>query len=187
MPTPEPENTDGFDAIFAPYPSDKTTHHTYGVTYDRLYPDLIARSKVTNVLEIGVYHGGSMYGWRDFFPNARITGIDVNPDYIFQDNRIHTALVDANDMVATTNFARDWGPFDLIVDDGPHDPRSQLSALLSLWEHVKPGGHYVIEDILADKYYNIMNYYSYFPGVLEDFRHISNIRNDVILTLTKGA
>jgi hypothetical protein len=127
-----------------------------------------------------------MYGWRDYFPNARIFGIDVEQDFLFQDHRISTHLIDANDQPSLHNFANDWGPFDLIVDDGPHDPRAQITALLTLWQFVNPGGYYVIEDILADQYFNIMNYYSYFPGVLSDFRHISNIRNDVILYLPKG-
>jgi hypothetical protein len=127
-----------------------------------------------------------MYGWREYFPNARIFGLDVDPAYIFQDHRISTHIVDCNDGSLLRSFANDWGPFDLIVDDGPHDPRAQITALLNLWQFVAPGGYYVIEDILADQYFNIMNYYSYFPGNVHDFRHISNIRNDVMLTLAKG-
>jgi hypothetical protein len=174
-----------FDEIFVDYDTDKVSHHTYGSVYDELFPE-DARRKVKTILEIGIYRGGSMYGWRDFFPEADIVGLDVNPDYMISDSFIHTFVADCNDPTAIVPIARNYGPFDLIVDDGPHDPRSQITALLNLWSHVLPGGYYVIEDVLADKYHNIMNYYSYFPGTVHDFRHISNIRNDVMLVLQKG-
>lgn len=175
-----------FDEIFCDYDTDKVSHHTYGVVYDEIFPEE-ARPKVETVLEIGVYHGGSMYGWRDYFPNADIVGIDVEEQYLLHGhNFIHTFLADANNPAEVVPIARKYGPFNLIVDDGPHDPRAQITALLNLWEYVTPGGYYVIEDILGDQYFNIMNYYSYFPGVLHDFRHISNIRNDIILVLKKG-
>lgn len=174
-----------FDETFQDYDTDKVSHHTYGAVYDDLFPE-DTRNNVTAVLEIGIYHGGSMYGWRDYFPKADIVGLDINPEFMLEEEFIHTFIADVNSPQDYRRIARNYGPFDLIVDDGPHDPRSQITALLNLWEFVKPGGYYVIEDVLGDKYFNIMNYYSYFPGQLHDFRHISNIRNDVMLTLKKG-
>jgi hypothetical protein len=37
------------------------------------------------------------------------------------------------------------GGFDLLVDDGSHNPKHQFAAIDYLWEAVKPGGIYVIE------------------------------------------
>jgi hypothetical protein len=40
------------------------------------------------------------------------------------------------------------GGFDIIVDDGSHNPRHQLESFRLLFEHaLKPGGIYFIEDI----------------------------------------
>lgn len=37
------------------------------------------------------------------------------------------------------------GNFDMIVDDGSHDPGHQLATLTALWPTIEPGGIYVIE------------------------------------------
>jgi len=36
------------------------------------------RKEIKSVLEIGVQYGGSLKMWRDYFPNAQITGLDIN-------------------------------------------------------------------------------------------------------------
>ena len=36
---------------------------------------------------------------------------------------------------------------DLIIEDGPHSLESNENFLDVLWPYLKPGGHYVIEDI----------------------------------------
>jgi Methyltransferase domain len=177
-----------FEQIFTPYDTDKVTHHSYGEIYDFTFNTddySLSRASVSKVLEIGIYRGGSLYGWRDYFPNADIHGIDINPDYLITDTRIQSHLVDCRDALNLSRFARTYGPFDFIVDDGPHDPSAQIITLLYLWEHLTPGGVYAIEDILGDKYFNIANYYSYFPGQVHDRRHISDIRNDIILIMRK--
>ena len=39
------------------------------------------RDKNITFVEIGIYNGGSLKVWRDFFgPKSRIIGIDINPD-----------------------------------------------------------------------------------------------------------
>jgi len=38
------------------------------------------RNESLNMLEIGVRWGGSVWGWRNYFPNANIIGMDVDPN-----------------------------------------------------------------------------------------------------------
>jgi hypothetical protein len=35
------------------------------------------KESAKNVLEVGIYHGGSIKLWSDFFPNANIYGLDI--------------------------------------------------------------------------------------------------------------
>src|SRR5437868_5521713 len=50
----------------------------YFEIYDRHFSPL--RGKDVNILEIGVFQGGSMAMWVDYFgPKAKIFGIDINP------------------------------------------------------------------------------------------------------------
>ncbi len=42
------------------------------------------------------------------------------------------------------------GPYDVIIDDGSHDPRYQAAAAITMLPHLAPTGHYFIEDIYVD-------------------------------------
>ena len=37
------------------------------------------RDEKLNILEIGVFNGGSLYMWKNYFPNSKVTGIDIDP------------------------------------------------------------------------------------------------------------
>ena len=51
-----------------------STNHCYLTTYARALEDL--RQTARNVMEVGVFYGGSLCMWRDYFPNAQIVGVD---------------------------------------------------------------------------------------------------------------
>ena len=38
------------------------------------------RKRNARVLEIGIQYGGSLKMWKEYFGNAKIFGIDINPD-----------------------------------------------------------------------------------------------------------
>lgn len=106
----------------------------------------------------GYSPGGSLRAWRDNFPNSQITGIDIQPDTQFSENRITTHLSSSTNRIA---LDRVLGAvmFDIILDDGSHIPDNQLTTLLILWGRVKAGGYYIIEDmhensslLTADRY-----------------------------------
>jgi len=124
------------------------------------------RSSIANVLEVGIgtripnvhssmdgwgdahyQPGGSLRAWRDYFPHARIVGIDVQPDTQFTSDRITTAICDSTDAAAARQFLAGQPKFDLVVDDGSHLPDDQLATLANLFPGIAPGGLYLIEDI----------------------------------------
>ncbi len=43
--------------------------------YDPLFSPLL--DETVKLLEIGIYHGGSLLLWKDYFPNGQITGADL--------------------------------------------------------------------------------------------------------------
>lgn len=49
--------------------------------YERFFYPL--KNAKVNLLEVGVYKGGSLLLWRDYFPNGNIVGIDINPVEIY--------------------------------------------------------------------------------------------------------
>ena len=74
----EMKNTESFNAYLkSPYLS--TKHSTYFRVYDELFRRY--KDKKFTFVEIGILGGGSLFMWREFFgPNARIIGIDLNPN-----------------------------------------------------------------------------------------------------------
>jgi hypothetical protein len=115
---------------------DKWEH--YFAIYDRhLGPH---RLRAKRVLEIGVDHGGSLQLWAKFFPHAQIVGVDIRPECAFSYPRIEVVIGDQADMA----FMHGLGEFDVVIDDGSHDPSHQLASFEAVWQHTR--GVYLIED-----------------------------------------
>ena len=121
--------------------------------YVPVYESLFSakRNGPFSILELGVCGGGSMHGWSEYFPNGQVTGIDIKlPDTSFPPNvRLYEG--DQTDVDLLRRVARERGPFDAIVDDCSHFPDHYLASYKTLFEHVKPGGYYVIEDTMCPR------------------------------------
>jgi cephalosporin hydroxylase len=136
-----------YDDVARGYGLDKSSlDHDYMPTYERLleaHPD----RTVWSVLEVGVAGGGSLLLWKDLFPGAAVTGVDILPVFPSAERYgIVVVLADATDRQAMGRVV-ERGPFDLIVDDGSHVPADVWATLLLLHESVSVGGVYVIEDL----------------------------------------
>ena len=122
--------------------------HHYTEVYARYLDE--RRESVTKVLELGTWSGQSARMWRDYFPNAEIHTLDIEPREPLgprpDNSRITFHHGDESNAVTLGQMAK-HGPFDLIVDDGSHISRNQIFIFDHLWEAVKPGGLYVCEDL----------------------------------------
>lgn len=146
------------------YGSDKNLSG-YTNTYSSLFED--RRHDITSVLEIGLgtqdatvpstftgvkqhyphyQPGNSLRVWRDYFPNAKIYGVDIAEDCMFSEDRISTFLFDSSNEKSCQMQLKNL-TFDIIIDDGNHDPKYQMKTLKNLWSKLNIGGIYVIEDI----------------------------------------
>jgi hypothetical protein len=79
------------------------------------------------ILEIGVDNGGSIFMWREYFPEANIIGID-NKDCPQLENRdrINFVVEDAYSYKALDQLPND---FDVIIDDGSHTLESMTFVI----------------------------------------------------------
>jgi 23S rRNA U2552 (ribose-2'-O)-methylase RlmE/FtsJ len=130
--------------MFAEYDTDKNYH-----SYESAYLDYLAecRFDVDAVLELGIFRGGSLRAWRDFFPNAEIVGYDIdNSTMIHGEPRITTYCGDVRSSDGLREVAA-LHKYNLIVDDASHRPIDQFHALKMLWDSLAPGWFYVIEDL----------------------------------------
>ena len=55
--------------------TDKNTTHSYLELYEKLLSSKKETAK--NVLEVGVYNGGSIKLWHDYFTQATVYGLDI--------------------------------------------------------------------------------------------------------------
>lgn len=122
---------------------------SYFEIYEKVFSPY--RGRKLTVLEIGVYHGASVKAWRQYFgPKATIVGIDINPACMKADapkDGIHVRLGSQSDPSFLAAVLSEFGPFDLIMDDGSHMTSHQLTTFRELFDKgLKHGGIYFIED-----------------------------------------
>lgn len=146
------------------YGSDKNLSG-YTPTYEVIFSKV--KDKVKNILEIGLgtldpsipstfvgnpHHyphykqGGSLRVWRDYFTNAQVHGVDIAKDCMFTEDRIKTYLFDSSNKDSADYYLNDI-KFDIIIDDGNHDPKFQIKTLSNLINKLSENGIYIIEDI----------------------------------------
>ncbi len=136
--------------------------HRYCEFYSRLFDH--CRLSVVKVFECGLgtgdrdfaanmgpmaRPGASLRVWRDYFPNARIFGADIDRQALFQEDRIATYFVDQTCATLVNDMWRQIGEsgFDLIVDDGLHTADAAESLFSGSFVHLRLGGIYVVEDM----------------------------------------
>jgi hypothetical protein len=106
------------------------------------------RNAPITLLEIGVYQGASLYTWREYFPNAKIIGADINVTCKqFETSGVKIELADQSNLEHLAHLAATYGPFDVIIEDGSHMWEHQITTLRTLFPFVRSGGFYVVEDL----------------------------------------
>jgi hypothetical protein len=106
------------------------------------------RFDVRNVLEIGVETDRSIRMWEEFFPNATIYGVDIDPSCRrFEGDRRRILIGDQGDVNFLRRVIGEAGEaFDIIIDDGSHRVEHQLKTFGMLFPAMSDHGIYVIED-----------------------------------------
>lgn len=102
-----------------------------------------------HVVEIGVFSGGSMDMWRDYFGDrCHISGIDLEEACrVYAGERVRIFIGDQESREFWAQFRREAPPVDVLIDDGGHTPEQQMVTLEEMLPHLKPGGIYICEDI----------------------------------------
>jgi len=118
----------------------------YLSTYDKYFSPI--RDQSLKILEIGIYKGGSLKMWKEYFPKSIIFGIDINNNSIFNENRIICKQANQGSRKDLQFVVNEIGDnIDIIIDDGSHIMNHQQISLGFLFPFLKPNGFYVIEDI----------------------------------------
>jgi hypothetical protein len=121
--------------------------HHYFEIYHRHFAAFRGRAPV--VVEIGVWQGGSLQMWHDYFgPGARIVGIDVDPRCRqFEDASTSILIGDQADRGFLAEVRERVPHIDILIDDGGHTMTQQIVTFEELYPHIQPNGIYLCEDM----------------------------------------
>ena len=130
-------------------------------TYFEAYPKHFNRYIGTDVhvLEIGVYRGGSLELWRDFFgPEAMIYGVDWEDKGLdVEDEQIEILIADVNKAGSMEMIKTEFPRVDIVIDDCGHDMDQQKRLFMNLYPHVSPNGIWVTEDVYTSYWGSLYN------------------------------
>jgi hypothetical protein len=110
------------------------------------------RLKAIRILEIGIggyahsIGGRSINAWRCYFPFAHLVACDIQDKTMLQRSRSTVCLLDQSDPAQLRAVASKHGPFEIIIDDGSHLNDHQILTFQVLFQTLKNGGVYVVED-----------------------------------------
>lgn len=145
--TPEGELAE----IFADTPNIHKWLHYFPV-----YESALAahRSRPIRMLEIGVARGGSLQMWRRYLPEATIVGIDIDQSCQQFDapaQAVHVRIGSQADTAFLQRVIDEFGPFDVILDDGSHMTSHMVRTFQYLFPNgLASGGVYIVEDIQSN-------------------------------------
>jgi hypothetical protein len=168
------------DAIGFHHGTDKASH---GHDYLRIYEPLIPADVPVKLLEIGWYEGASMRTWREYLhPESIVVGVDINQP-AEPVERVHFRKANAT-TGEVEKVANEFGPFDVIVDDGSHLSKDVIATFVLLWDSVAPGGLYVIEDLHVSYHkdwqgWDPTNPQRNRPGSLSSMEYLKRLADDV--------
>jgi hypothetical protein len=154
------KSANAFKKIFDKYNSDKTLNHNYHFVYG---PIINTIKNLDVVFEIGlgttntdiVSHmghtwkpGASLRAFREYLPEAKIYGADIDKRILFNEKNIETFFIDQTDLLTFDIISNKIDTnIDLIIDDGLHSPNANIATLAFALTKISNNGWVVIEDI----------------------------------------
>jgi hypothetical protein len=136
-----------YSAIISEYGSDKNTTHSYGPLYEKLVTQLQGKADV-HVLEIGIFSGAFLQVLAECLPHASIHGVDISlANVVYGKDTPNITMIEMSGTDPATVERMSSTKFDLIIEDGSHEPADQVRTLDLFAPLLKEGGVYVTEDI----------------------------------------
>ena len=126
-------------------PIHKNVH--YFPIYERHFAHYVNRPVV--MFEIGTGQGGSAQMWKHYFGAfARIVSLDIRPEAAqYEDEQIKVRIGSQADPTFLAQVIEEFGPPDIVVDDGSHVMDDILGTFQFLYQRMSASGTYLVEDL----------------------------------------
>ncbi len=118
----------------------------YFEIYDRHFSRY--RGKEVHIVEFGIFQGGSLQMWKDYFgPKAKIYGVDINPHCKqLEEKQVEVMIGDQEDRAFLKTIAAKVPRIDILIEDGGHTMKQQIHTFEELYPYVAEDGIYLCED-----------------------------------------
>ena len=152
--------------------------HHYIPYYDRYFSRF--RGSQVRFLEIGVFRGGSLQMWREYFgQNAIIYGIDNDPNCADLNGLAGQVRIGSqDDPEFLKEVINEMGGVDVVLDDGSHKTKHQMKSLKLLFPAMSQGGVYMVEDLhtsfwrgYSGGYGRRLNFFEFAADIINDMHH----------------
>lgn len=173
------------DQIAKFHGTDKSSDvHDYCRKYEKYLPFL--RDDFLMIMEIGVLKGQSLRMWKEYFYYSHILGIDILPECKqYEEDRIKIEIGSQTDGEFLDRLGYAYAPFNIIIDDGSHINSDVIYSFEHLFQYVKSGGIYVIEDACTSYWpeygggrYKIGSTIEYFKSLIDDVNFFGEWRDE---------
>jgi hypothetical protein len=144
----------GLEKIGAIHGTDKFTHSAGGENYLAVYERFLRsrRRRKFTLLELGVYRGDSLRTWRDYFRNATIVGLDVDPAAPERAAEFEVYVGSQHDTELLGRVRAEHPDLEVVVDDASHLNPLTFASFACLFPQLPSGGVYIIEDLAPGGY-----------------------------------
>ncbi len=107
------------------------------------------RGREINILEIGIFHGGSIKLWQDYFgTQINLYAVDINPTCKnIEEENVHVFIGSQSDRDFLRKLKNEIPIIDILIDDGGHTMEQQIVTFEELYDHVDENGVYLCEDL----------------------------------------
>lgn len=126
--------------------TDKATYHLFTELYDGYFE----KCNNPNILEIGVLRGASLRLYNEYYQEkCNIVGLDNGERWKYSGNGSNIKIIigDQSKIEDLKKCVETIKEYDIIIDDGSHFIRDQQISFCFLFDYVKAGGIYIIEDL----------------------------------------
>ena len=125
----------------------KIKAHGYSFFYEKYF--LKIRNNNLKILEIGSFYGNATASLFFYFKNAILYSGDIFPDlFRYKSKRINSFFVDSSDEVSIKkNIVNLNVDFDIIIEDASHMLKDQIISLFILFQNLKAGGLFIVEEL----------------------------------------
>lgn len=146
------------------------------------------RNQEIVILEIGVFQGGSLKMWKNYFgEKVKIYAIDINPlCKQFETDTIKIFIGSQEDKNFLNQVKSQIPKIDILIDDGGHTMQQQIVTFEEMYDHIKEGGIYLCEDLhtsywtdYGGGYQNPNSFIEYSKNII-DYIHAWHVPNNLL-------